>query len=837
MFGKQYSVIRKFSNRNMMDHKIRNLFVIIVVICLTTLICVMTVLSNSTYINMERYYLQQNGNTSQFLIIGVPEENMVEISRNPNVEEMGQNILIGNAINEEFNDRPSEVRYADSIYAEYALSLPEWGRMPEAGNEIAVDTTVLKDIGAAETLGTNITLEWTDVESKKQTKDFEVVGIWEGNELCPTRNLWVSEDNINNTNERYVDIAFNLKNTRGSETVLKQIADDLQVSVDHIVTNWVYSDSVQSEFFAETFVYKIGIVLILVCGFLIIYNIMEISVVSDSKLYGRIKILGSTPRQVKFSMFYQYFIDALIGLPLGLIIGYGMGSAVVPNILISVGSELAVYVNVFDFIITFVLVFAVILIACIRPAFHACSIHPFDLLTEESNLYNTGKSHRRSPGFPALFALSLTNLGRYRKRNIIAIILLTVGLVSLSFVYVINHSFDISKYMEEIALSDVTITDKSLVVSWGPYDSQGKTISDELISDLEATGGIMERGTVYSEDVIIRVSEKVYKNAISYYEADHEEKLQHMEQNSGWMEGYHSFKASKSCAATIFGIDGLVNDKISDAEHIINGTIDKEKFLSGNYVLAQGCMSDRGNDELQPTYDVGDKVIINDRKFEVMAVIEAPYSITEGKTNPGTEFSMSFFVFSGEFLKLFPENTPRKLFLNIEKSKIKEIEKVLIPYIENGVPVETENTIRKHYINEMKSATLLQNLVSVIIFIIGLIHLIHIIITSTTARKKEFAMMQSIGMTKKQLKCLLVMEGMNISVITLFFSYFLSLIFISTVAKSYLETQWTATYHFSILPLQVLTPFLVLIPILVSVGCFNRMQKMDIMECLQGENE
>ena len=65
---------------------------------------------------------------------------------------------------------------------------------------------------------------------------------------------------------------------------------------------------------------------------------------------------------------------------------------------------------------------------------------------------------------------------------------------------------------------------------------------------------------------------------------------------------------------------------------------------------------------------------------------------------------MSFFVSSGDFLEMFPENTPRKLFLNIEESKIQDVENVLAPYVENGVPVETENTIQEHYMNETKSA-------------------------------------------------------------------------------------------------------------------------------------
>lgn len=786
---------------------------------------------------MEWHYLKQNGNTSQFMILHVPKDSIDEIRKNNNVEELGQSICIGNADNEEFNDRPSEIRYADAIYAEYALSLPIQGRMPEKGNEIAVDTSVLNDLGKENTLGTNIDIEWTDSEGQKQSKEFKVVGIWEENVTCPTRILWVSEDNIGYLNKSYMDIAFNSKNAQLTDSELSDIASDLQVGKENVVSNWIYNNNVQKQFISETFVYKIGIILILVCGFLIIYNIMEISIASDSKLYGRIKAMGSTPAQVRFSVVYQYFIDVLIGIPMGLVLGYFLGSSVVPNIIISLESELAVYTNASDFVITAALVFVVVMIASVRPAFHACSVNPTDLLSEESNLNFSGKTHRRSPGLPALFDLSLSNLGRYWKRNIIAIVLLTVGLISLSCVYVINHSFDINKYMEEIALSDVTITERTLVDSWGEYDSQGETINEELITNLETTGGIVERGTLYSQDVSIQVSRQVYNNVIEYYEADGGKKLEYMQKDANWIKGYNTFKDTNSCVATVFGIDGLANDKISSKERIINGTVDKEKFLSGDYVIAQGYMSDSGDDELQPTYNVGDKMLINDRQFEVMAVVEAPYPITKGKTNPGAEFNMTFFISSGNFLEMFPEDTPRKLFLNIEENKVQEIENALKPYVESGVPVETKNTIREHYMNETKSATLLQDLVSFMILVIGIVNLINVIITSTTARKKEFAMMQSIGMTKKQLRCLLVMESANISVITLLLSYFFSMLLISTALKTYLDTQWTATYHFTIIPLLVLTPILILLPVLVSICCFNHMQKTDIVEQLQGKDE
>lgn len=835
MFGKKYATIRKLANRNIIEHKFRHALNIIVVMCLTIFISAFEIVSSSTYSNVEEDYLKQNGNASQIQAFDVPLESF-ENFKMDNIEEIGQSVYIGNAVNDEFRNRPSELRYADSNYAECMFSLPIQGRMPENKNEIAVDRSVLEDLEKDATLGTDITIYWLDEDKKEQSQTFEVVGIWEENSLYTTRNLWVSKDFIKKMNTN-IDLAFNLKNGKVNNKTLGEVAEKLQIEEEQVISNWVYEDNVQKQIRLETLVYKIGASFILLCGFLILYNIIAISIASDRKLYGRIKTLGASPKQVKLSVFYQYFFDVLIGIPLGLALGYILGSKMVPVVITSLDNDIYVYADVKNFISTILLILLVVFVSGIRPAYRACAVDPSDILSEENNLNFQGKTHRRSPGVPALFELSLSNLVRYPKRNVIAITLLTVGLVLTSCVYVINHSFDISKYMAEIALSDITITEKTLVESWGEYNPKGNTITKEFMEKLEVSGDILEQGVLYSQDISLQTSETAYNNVIQYYEQNKCERLKYMEQDVAWTEGYQSFKQTGKCTATIFGIDGLLNDKITDKNRIIDGTIDKEKFLSGKYMIAQGYSSDSGEYELQPTYNVGDKISLNGKEFEIMAIAEVPYPITEGKTNPGSEFNLTFYVPSSSFLEMYPENTPRKWFLNVEKGKENEMENILKPYMEKGVPIETEKTIEQNYNNATKSATLLQNIVSIMILVIGIVNYANVIIISVTSRKKEFAMMQSIGMTKKQLRLLLMMEGINISIITLIISYFLSLVTICVGVSAYLQTQWTATYHFSITPLLVVTPVLIILPIVISLICFQRIQKIEIIERLQDEDE
>lgn len=151
MFGKKYATIRKLANRNIIEHKFRHALNIIVVMCLTIFISAFEIVSSSTYSNVEEDYLKQNGNASQIQAFDVPLESF-ENFKMDNIEEIGQSVYIDNAVNDEFRNRPSELRYADSNYAEYMFSLPIQGRMPENKNEIAVDRSVLEDLEKDATL-------------------------------------------------------------------------------------------------------------------------------------------------------------------------------------------------------------------------------------------------------------------------------------------------------------------------------------------------------------------------------------------------------------------------------------------------------------------------------------------------------------------------------------------------------------------------------------------------------------------------------------------------------------------------------------------------------------
>ncbi|MCP1103342.1 putative ABC transport system permease protein [Aequitasia blattaphilus] len=800
-------MIKKLMNRNFKNHLLRNFLLIAVVSVITLLVTALRILSTTTYKNMERNYLEQYGNAAHGVVSGISEVEYEKIETYEKISDCGKSIYIGEGTNSEFGGRPTEVRFADQIYAEYALALPEEGRMPTHRNEIALDSTILKELGNKQ-LGDKVTLSFPNKDNTNE--EFTVVGSWNGSDLRAKRVIWVSEEMVLEGSDTY-DIAITFNRGKDWNSMFSKMMKELDIEGKELVLNSVYDASLRSSMGVETMPYKVGILLVLICELLVLYNIIHITAMTDIKLYGRLKIVGATDGQLRYVFLRQISIITISGIVIGLGMGSIIGTFLVDSILGRL-ENIMVYQSSIDFFTSALMILGVAVLCCIKPIHFICNINTDELLQSTNSHDYNKKTRRAAPSISSLFQMSIGNLGRFKKRNTLTFIMMVVALVVLSGIYVIEQSFDIDKYMDEVAISNYTITEKTAVTSWGDYNSQGDTISTELINDLLNTDEISEKGTLYMQDTAVVLSDVAYENITRYYEKNNGEILDYMAQNYAWIDGYERMKTEHQCTAIIYGIDGVVTDRIS--ERVVDGIIDKEKFSSGDYIIAQGSI---GGDfeEQQPNFKVGELVEIDGKKYEVMAIVDAQYPIIEGKEMSGAEFHIDFYMPNLTFQILFPRNTPKKFFFNTKNGKSEKVNAIINKYNQDDeLQIITQDSIEKNYKDETRAATLIQKIIAIMMTIIGIVNLINLIFNSINSRKKEFVLMQGLGMTKKQLATMLLFEGTNMAAIILVTSYFLSIISITTVVKFYIESQWTATYSFSLAPLIVMTPFI----ILLSVG-------------------
>lgn len=153
---------------------------------------------------------------------------------------------------------------------------------------------------------------------------------------------------------------------------------------------------------------------------------------------------------------------------------------------------------------------------------------------------------------------------------------------------------------------------------------------------------------------------------------------------------------------------------------------------------------------------------------------------------------------------------------------------------DSSLPVASRKTMAEQYERETRSSAVMGNAISIIIALVGVLNFINSMVTAIVSRRREFAMIQSVGMTKKQLCRMLVYEGLYYAAITLTVSYIISAAAVGIGIRAIVEGGFT-TFHFTLLPLIICTSVLLIFAVLIPYLCFKNLEKQSIVERLRME--
>ena len=158
------------------------------------------------------------------------------------------------------------------------------------------------------------------------------------------------------------------------------------------------------------------LLLIIFTGYLIIYNVFQISVTNDIRFYGLLKTIGTTPRQLRRIIRQQALTLSLAGIPLGLVLGWLIGGQLTPVIVRQVNGVSNV-VSMDPIILRLHPVFPGDRSSLLPQAGKmAARVSPIEAVryTEGGNLKRRAK--RRAKGV-SLFSMAWANLGRSRGKT------------------------------------------------------------------------------------------------------------------------------------------------------------------------------------------------------------------------------------------------------------------------------------------------------------------------------------------------------------------------------------------------------------------------------------
>lgn len=843
----QTSILRTLSRRSFRANRRRNLVAILAIILTTMMFTSLFVLSQSMIENMQQMYIQQAGYSSQLSSSLLTDDEADAIAAHPAIAEASRSTVVGVA--ENVSGRQVELRAASADYADSALSLPTEGRMPENADEIALDTITLDKLGLAHQLGETVHLSWTSAPGSDESNsaEFTLCGIWQGNPAAMASMAWVSEDfaeklsvgvsqdaaresgSILGLTMLHIDLVDDSDPSGTAEEILADTGLSERVTLS---PNIAYDSAVGQNMLRELLPMAICMVLVFVSGYLIIYNIFQISVAADIRFYGRLKTLGATKRQLKKIIYSQARRLCLVGIPFGLVIGYFLGAVLVPFMITSTGGAATVALDPWIFVGAALFAAVTVRISCLKPARTCGKVSPMEALrytdAEPLSRRKRKKSHSAS-----VRAMAWANLGRNRKRTVLVIASLSLGLVLLSGIYAKNASFDIDKYMSGTVISDFEVEDASIASNFTTYDPQGTTINSALVEKIDDLDGLERTGALYAQVINHEVGESALKNIEHYYNA--EERLAVIKATDpGLYDAYSDMLASGSCTAILYGVDGLVVDTLADAQNVLAGNFDKEAFASGSYVVVDAGPAENA-DEIAPTYNVGDSVTLGDKTYEVMAIVRDITPITEGKNSDTADF-LGLYIPAEDFRAMYPENTLRKYFFDVAAEDQPAAEQMLLDVQSEDDPAlsfTSKQTLIDHYKEQTRASTIMAFAISFVIAVVGVLNFVNSMLTAIFSRQKEFAMLQSIGMTRRQLRNMLIGEGLYYAGITLALSYVLSALVVGVGVRLLVAGDWTATFHFTLLPLVICTPILLAFAVLIPVCCFKNIEKQSIVERLR----
>lgn len=846
-----FKPIQTLNQRTFKKNRGRNLVAIIAILMTTIMFTTLFTLAQSMSKNMVEMTFRQTGYDGQASFKSITAEQFSLIAAHPDVAEAGESLVLGLAQNKKLGGKQVEIRWSSDINAEHSFAMPTTGTMPTAADEIALDTLILDRLGIPHQLGETVKLEWRKDLAKDEvtTSTFTLCGFWEGNESVYASMAWVSRefademigDHVADGKTSILGLhtaQVILHSDRNIEATMENILADTGLTGLKFGVNLAYSPEMNATAAQESLPMYLGMVLVFLAGYLIIYNIFQISVTADIQFYGKLKTLGTTTKQIKKLIYGQANRLCVIGIPLGLLLGWLLGMVLVPVLMGRLEGDPVVSANPLIFLGSALFAWLTVTISCLRPARLAGKVSPIEALRMSDAATTSKKKSKRTRNGASITGMAWANLGRNKKRTVTVICSLTLGLVLLSCFYAKNAAFDMEKYLSELTISDFKLDDSSSANQIGGYDPHGSTLNAELVESVEGLAGLETIGHQYSHQFELTLDDETVQNIDAFYTQEMlDDWATYDPAGSAQIE---NAKETHKAIGVLYGMDGIPLDAITQERYLLSGSYDAEKFASGDYVLVIGPAIDSiEKNAVLPVPTVGSSIELENRTYTVMAVVYPLQSVDEGAYEGGVQdqLCMSFIIPTVTFQQQWPENALRRLFFNVDDEHIPAAQEMIDAYtktVDTSLPVTSRKTMAEQYEAETRASAVMGNTISVIIALVGVLNFINSMVTAIVSRKKEFAMIQSVGMTKRQLRKMLICEGLDYAAITLIVSYIVSTLAVGIGVRAMTANEFS-TFHFTLMPLMICTPILLVFAVLIPFLCFKNLEKQSIVERLRTE--
>lgn len=831
LFGNNNRLVLKLLAKRSLKAQ-KNTIAVLAIMLATLLFTSLFTIAISLQTAMQESNMRTTGTSAHAGIKRLSWEEYEKLSSDTGIKDIGYSIIIGNAVGDDFNKTPTELRYGDETYSELTFNTPDTGHLPEQKNEIATSRIVLDAMGLPDKVGTQMELTFT-TDTDTFTDTFTLCGIWDGDAVAYRQTMLLSKAYAEQVapvihgetdgttppvGTGYIDAvmmmptAWNIEKQALEET--SKYGLDERVSI-----NDAYQMATVN--LSSMLPLVTGIAVIFIAGYLLIYNVFYISIAQDIRFYGMLKTLGTTARQIRKIVYKKAIKLSLMGIPIGLLLGWPIGRLLLPAIVNMLTDDIRVVTTVNPLIFLVAIVFSAItvFISCQKPAILAAKVSPMEAL---HYIEQTGgkKKQRRSKHISTMM-MAKSNLTRNKKKVMIVTLSFVLSIVLLNSVYTYVTSFDFDKFVADFSLTDFTVSDTTVINNYAPYNTAN--VSQDFISQTESLNGLEDIGNIYlwtskqplSENDLARLQE------LSAFSSDIANELE-------------NYRVRQEQGVNVYGLDDFPTEYVQ----VLDGELNTEQWKAGTgvYVTPLRMMGDGS----LCLYKPGDQISVTqldgtNKVYDVLAVVRIPSAL---QTPLQVDMGLDYIFPTNELLgNMVPADQPAmKTIFNVDHEHQLATENWLKNYTKNtdtSLDYLSKVTLRQNFDRMINMFRLVGGTLCAILALIGILNFINSITTSILSRYREIAMLQSVGMTGWQVKQILIYEGIGYSILGLLGSLILSVIASLTVVRMMGVELTYFTWHFTLLPVFLCIIPLLLITAIVPLVCYNKMAQKTVVERLR----
>ena len=758
------SVIKRIAKTNLKSNFRRSITMILAVLLSSFLLfSVFTV--GLTYLKMNKLQnIRLNGADFDAVLYGVTEEQKTILDNDENVKQFGI-LTVAGAVRETETDKTPGVGllYADAVLWDDMMSPTRTflqGKYPTDENEIMVTEEALKKCGFEnKKTGDEITFVY-EIKEKRQEKTFQISGIWGGFGIVD--NFFVSkafceQEGIEELYNSRCDISFEKRWM--SEEEQQAFIDKMELGKSQRLF-YVYEFGNAAEIF-----WGIAGIVVVTClsAYLLIYNIMYLSVAGNIRYYGLLQTIGMTGKQIRSLIKKQMIWIGGIGTSLGLFLGFFVSFSLIPVAIESLGmkqeqtGQVQVVFHPAVFLLTILLTGFSVWYAARKPMRLAESSSPIEALGYRP-VSGIRKGHTTKKG-NLIRRMAVEQLTRNKKKTVVTMLSLSASLSVFVCLMILLHTQSAREYVYNFRGLDMVVANDTIQNVVVEQDEEGKKqlqgvkqiLNQEILDKIKKTDGVSAVFPVSCVSTVIPWEPEVsdvwmrefYETWMDIpYENDLEEYKNHPE----------------NFASALIGI---TEEDFRALNQELKAPVDETSFLNG-----ETCILYRnGLFDLDEKKMIGKNILCgeyenpeNTRSFKIVALTDIndytallgypPTMIVIDKAVSSFAKEPIIFKVGIQYEKEFDERAEAAVENILRKSP-------------NASDFSWESKIRQAEIVEKAQGHMAEigfGIVA-ILAVIGIMNYINTSVGNIQSRRKEISIMESVGMSEHQVRKMLVWEG------------------------------------------------------------------------------